>query len=160
MGEVCGPGEVKYVIGWREWVSLPGLGIPGVKAKVDTGARTSALHTHDYEEFGRDGLRWVRFHLHPLRNRDDVELECEAPVTGFREVKDSGGHAERRPFILATACLGPLSWDFEMSLTNRESMRFRMLLGRTALAGRFLVDTRASYLMGRGPARKYPPVKI
>ena len=85
LGEVGGPVASKYVIGWREWVSFPKLGIPGVKTKVDTGARTSALHTHDYEVTEKDGERWVRFHLHPLRNREDIELECEAPVTGFRE---------------------------------------------------------------------------
>ncbi len=145
------------VIGWREWLSFPELGIPGVKAKIDTGARSSALHTHDYEIYETgDGISRVRFHLHPLRGRSDIELECDAQVTGMREVKDSGGHVEHRPFITVTARLGPVEWPIDISLTNRESMRFRMLLGRTAMRNRFLIDTGKSYLLGRSLARQYP----
>ena len=144
-------------IGWREWLSIPELGIPGVKAKIDTGARSSALHTHDYEVYDTDdGDQRVRFHLHPLRDRTDVELACDAPVTGMREVKDSGGHVEFRPFIRATAKLGEFEWPIEISLTNREGMRFRMLLGRTALKGHFLIDTGRSYLQGKSLAKRYP----
>lgn len=138
------------LIGWREWLSFPELGIPGVKAKIDTGARSSALHTHDHEVYEDDaGLSRVRFHLHPLKERDDIELACDAPVSGLREVKDSGGHVELRPFILVTAKLGSVEWPIEVSLTNRESMRFRMLLGRTAIRGRFIIDSGRSYLQGR-----------
>lgn len=145
------------VIGWREWVSFPDLAIPGVKAKVDTGARSSALHTHDYEIYETPGgEKRVRFHLHPLRNRDDVEVECDAPVTAVREVKDSGGHVELRPFLITTARLGSIEWPIELSLTNRESMRFRMLLGRTALRGRFVVDSGRSTLLGKSRAGRYP----
>ncbi len=144
-------------IGWREWLSFPDLGIPGVKAKIDTGARSSALHTHDYEIYESDnGEQRVRFHLHPLKDREDVELECDAPVTGMRVVKDSGGHAENRPFVTVVARLGEFEWPIELSLTNREGMRFRMLLGRTAVKGRFLIDTGRSYLLGRNLARRYP----
>ncbi len=144
------------LIGWREWLSFPELGIPGVKAKIDTGARSSALHTHDYEIYEEaGGLSRVRFHLHPLRDRDDIELACDAPVSGVREVKDSGGHVELRPFILVTARLGAVEWPIEISLTNRESMRFRMLLGRTAIRGRFTIDVGRSYLQGRRRAGWY-----
>lgn len=143
------------VVGWREWLQLPEIGVAGIKAKVDTGARTSALHTHDYEVYQREGVDWVRFHLHPLPRSRDIELSCEAQVLAFREVKDSGGHAEHRPFILTTAKLGAFEWPIELSLTNRESMRFRMLLGRTSLVPHFLVDPRRSYLLGKRPRRLY-----
>lgn len=147
------------IIGWREWIAFPELDIPGVKAKIDTGARSSALHTHDYEVYdGDDGEKRVRFHLHPLRDRDDVELSCDAPVSDLREVKDSGGHAELRPFIVVNAQLGEFSWPIELSLTNREGMRFRMLLGRAAVKGHFLVDSSRSYLLGRILSKRYPAV--
>ncbi|MEZ5300156.1 MAG: RimK/LysX family protein [Verrucomicrobiales bacterium] len=147
----------KFVIGWREWLALPDLGILGIKAKVDTGARTSALHTHDYRVFQREGEDWVRFHLHPLRRRQKLELECEARVIDYREVKDSGGHIERRPFIRARATIGGFSWEIDLSLTNREGMKFRMLLGRVAVAGLFIVDPACSYLMGKSLAGQYSP---
>ncbi len=147
--------SAKFLVGWREWLALPDLGIPGIKAKVDTGARTSALHTHDYEMFRRGGKEWVRFHLHPLRHNEEVQISCEAEVTDVREVRDSGGHAETRPFIETTARIGKFEWPLALSLTNRESMKFRMLLGRRALAGYFLVDSFGSYLMGKDLTKKY-----
>lgn len=122
-----------------------------IKAKVDTGARSSALHTHDYEVFQRDGADHVRFHLHPLRTSDSPELECVAPVSDYREVKDSGGHPERRPFIRTRAKIGDIEWDIDLSLTNREGMKFRMLLGRAALAENFIVHPSQSYLLGPKP---------
>lgn len=143
------------MVGWREWLEFPDLGIPGIKAKVDTGARTSALHTHDFEIFEKDGNEWVKFHLHPLTHRGDLEMECVSQVIDYREVKDSGGHVERRPFIRTKALLGGFSWFIQLSLTNRENMKFRMLLGRHALRGRFLVDPRSSYLMGGDLSGKY-----
>ncbi len=135
-------------IGWREWISLPDLSVPAVKAKVDSGARSSALHTHDYEVYEESGLTMVRFHLHPLKDRENLELSCVAPVKEFREVRDSGGHAERRPFISTKAKIGDWEWEIELSLTNRESMKFRMLLGRSAIAGKFLIESSQSYLAG------------
>jgi hypothetical protein len=146
----------KFIVGWREWMALPDLKIPGIKAKIDTGARTSALHTHDYEIFDKDGKEWVRFHLHPLVKSTKIELACEAPVSDYREVKDSGGHIERRPFIHTTGRMASFEWRFEVSLTNRESMKFRMLLGRTALSGLFVVDPQSSYIMGSSLRHKYP----
>ncbi len=133
-------------VGWREWLSLPEIGVPRIKAKIDTGARTSALHIHDFEVFRQDDRDHVRFHLHPLTREPNLEHTCQAPVLDYREVKDSGGHAENRPFIRTRAKLGPVEWDIDLSLTNREGMKFRMLLGREALAGRFLVDPQAGYL--------------
>ena len=136
------------MIGWREWLALPELGIPSIKAKIDTGARSSCLHTHHYEIFPKAGASWVRFQLHPLVGRNDLEFTCEAPVLEFRDVKDSGGHLESRPFIRTKAKLGDHQWDIDLSLSNREGMRFRMLLGREAVAGDFIIDPSVSYQQG------------
>jgi hypothetical protein len=135
------------IIGWREWLVLPDLGIPGIKAKVDTGARSSALHTHDHTVYTENGVDLVRFHLHPLRSTNRIALECVAPVSDFREVKDSGGHPEQRVFIRPRVQIGDITWEIDLSLTNREGMRFRMLLGRSALANRFVVHPSKSYLL-------------
>ena len=143
------------IIGWREWLSFPDLGVPGIKAKIDTGARSSALHTHDFEVFEQGGIEMVRFHLHPLKASEDVLLTCEAPVSEYKEVRDSGGHEERRPFILTTVRIGRIEWKISLSLTNRENMKFRMLLGREAVAGRFVVNPGANYLIGKSLVRKY-----
>jgi hypothetical protein len=145
----------KPLIGWREWLSLPELGIPGIKAKIDTGARSSALHTHDYEVFQRDDKDYVRFHLHPLVKKSAIELSCEAPLLGYRNVKDSGGHSQKRPFIRTRARVGEIEWEIDLSLTNRENMKFRMLLGRAALAQNFAVDPSSSYLVGKSLRRSY-----
>jgi hypothetical protein len=135
-------------ISWREWVSLPDLGIPAIKVKVDTGARTSALHTHDYTIEETPEGTFANFHVHPRRRDPSVVIACRAPVTDFRVVSDSGGHRETRPFITSRLRVGEMEWDVELSLVNRESMRFRMLLGRKALAGRVAVDCGASFLHG------------
>ncbi|MCB1233519.1 MAG: ATP-dependent zinc protease [Verrucomicrobiae bacterium] len=156
-----GPADPPPVVGWREWLSIPDLGILGIKAKIDTGARSSALHTHDYEVYeDADGEKRVRFHLHPVKRRPRVELSCDSPVSAVRTVKDSGGHVEERPFILARVCLGAFEWPVEVSLTNRESMRFRMLLGRTAIAGHFAVDPGRSYLQSRSLLRSYDSIPV
>jgi len=147
-------------IGWREWAALPQLGVPAIKIKVDTGARTSALHTYKMETFGRGGREWIRFWIHPLKRRTDVEIVCEAPVLDRRVVRDSGGHSENRFVINTPIRIGPHEWDIELTLTRREDMLFRMLLGRRAIAeGDFFVDPKASYLHGRRPRNVYPPAK-
>lgn len=135
-------------VGWREWVSLPALGVAAIKVKVDTGARTSALHAEEVECFRQRGRRFVRFVVHPLQRRHDVLVRCQAEVTDERLVSDSGGHKERRLVIVTPIQLGALEWQTEITLTDRDPMRFRMLLGRTALSGRFLVDPGASYCGG------------
>ena len=143
------------IIGWREWIVLPELGIPAIKAKIDTGARTSSIHIFSLEEFEADGRPMVRFSIHPLQRRKDIKRFCEAPVLDRRRVKDSGGHLEKRYVIQTTAVMGAESWTINLTLTNRDLMMFRMLLGRTAVENRFLIHPGRSYLTGRSLAKAY-----
>jgi hypothetical protein len=146
--------EGKPEIGWREWVSLPELGIPAIKAKIDTGARTSTMDAFLVETFQERGQRRLRFGVHPLQKRRDICIFCIADVMDQRTVTDSGGHHEER-FVISTAIrIGERQWPIEITLSNREEMRFRMLLGRTALDG-LVIDPRASYRMGRSLAKEY-----
>jgi hypothetical protein len=143
-------------LGWREWVALPGLNIPAIKAKLDTGARTSALHAYRVEPFTRHGVELVRFWLHPLRRDLGIERRCETPVLDRRVVRDSGGHTDLRYVIATQVCIGNRQWDIEITLTNRENMLFRMLLGRTAMAaGAITVDPSISYVFGNTAGRVY-----
>jgi len=135
-------------IGWREWLALPELQIPAIKAKIDTGARTSALHAFFVESFTRDGIQMVRFGVHPLQKRLDLKVVCEAPIKDYRSVSDSGGHREMRYVIETDVCLGDRTLRAELTLTNRDNMKFRMLLGRTAMAGVTVIPDK-SYLTGK-----------
>jgi len=137
------------VMGWREWVSLPDLGIEQIKAKVDTGARSSALHAFNVETFQRDGVEWVRFNVHPIQRRDTAQIQTEAKILDKRMVRSSSGKATMRPVILTNICLLGKSWSVELTLANRDQMGFRMLLGRQAFRRRFLVDAGKSYLGGK-----------
>ena len=151
--------EDAFKLGWREWCALPELGIPAIKAKVDTGAKTSALHTFRIDPFTENGAGFVRFWVHPLQRNEDLVRECVAPIKDERMVSDSGGHKEMRYIIETPVRIGHKDWLIEMSLTNRDTMRFRMLLGRRAMAGMFLVDPGASYINGRIKARQlYKPI--
>ena len=134
------------VLGWREWIALPSLNINKVKAKIDTGARTSALHAFSIEPFKKQGKHYVRFDVHPLQRRDKT-VACVAQISDIRWVTDSGGHRERRYVIKTILNIAHYAWPIELTLTNRDIMRFRMLLGRNALKHHFLVNPAASYLM-------------
>lgn len=151
--------EKRQVLGWREWLALPDLGIPAIKAKIDTGARTSALHAASVESVRKRGIELVRFHVHPVRSRPDIVVRGEAEVLDWRVVSDSGGHRERRIFVRTRLAAGEDEWPIEINLTDRETMLFPMLLGRTAMAGRAVVEPAHSYLLGRpsrGLAAEYP----
>ena len=139
-------GNEKLLLGWREWLALPELGIHRIKAKIDTGARTSALHTFGVEPYEREGVLHVRFWVHPLQRVDSVEICCEARVLDRRTVRDSGGHEEERYVIRTRVQVAQACWPIEVTLTDRDSMGFRMLLGRTAIRRRYLVDPGKSYL--------------
>lgn len=141
-------------VGWREWLALPEFGIGAIKAKVDTGARSSALHVETQEEFLRDGARWVRFTILPTSRRRKRPHVCEAPVVDERVVTDSSGDRRTRLFIRTVVAIGAHAFEIETNLTSRRGMLFPMLLGRTALAGRLLVDPSQSYLLGRPRARR------
>jgi len=152
-----GQRTTQVILGWREWVGLPALHLPLIKAKIDTGARTSTLHAFYVEPFRSGGQGYVRFGVHPLQRRSDVEVYCEAKVMDRRAVSDSGGHRERRYVVQTLLEIGGRVWPVEMTLTNRENMLFRMLLGRTAIAGYAIVDPRRSFVGGRQrhPAAAY-----
>jgi hypothetical protein len=137
------------VAGWREWVGLPGLGVPWVKAKLDTGARSSALHAFDVEEIERDGEAWVRYVVRPWQRSDEDQVRVESRVLDRREVRSSSGHAEERYVVSMDVSISGRVVAAEVTLSNRDEMGFRMLIGREALRGGFLVDPGRSYLGGR-----------
>lgn len=141
------------IVGWREWVSLPALGVSRIKAKLDTGARSSSLHVFDLEQ-ERDGDRTVvRFGIHPRQRTAKGPVRTEAEVLEVRRVRSSSGHSALRPVIRTEVSLLGETWPIEVTLANRGAMGFRLLVGREALRGRFVVDPGRSYYGGR-PARK------
>jgi hypothetical protein len=137
------------VLGWREWARLPDFGVRSIKAKLDTGARTSALHAFGLRRFTRDGRPMVRFEIHPLQRSADSTVAAEAVVVDERVVRNSGGREEVRPVIRTTIQIGTEHWPIEVTLARRDQMGFRMLLGREALRGRAVVDAGSSFRAGR-----------
>ncbi len=145
--------------GWREWIALPGLGIERIKAKLDTGARTSALHAYNMQPVSIDGVQHVRFSVHPIQRHRHPAVACQAPLVDERVITSSSGKPEHRYVIETLLRLGDEEWPIEVSLTNRDEMSFRMLLGRQALRRRILVDPGSSYRLSRAlrPFRKKRP---
>ena len=143
------------MLGWREWLALPELNIRRIKAKIDTGARTSALHAFFVDPYLKGSQHWIMFGIHPDQHNLDIIVECHAPVKDRRLVSDSGGHINRRYVIETQMILGHSVITAEMTLTNRDSMKFRMLLGRTAIQNNFLINPQASYLMGKPDKKLY-----
>ncbi len=139
----------QFSLGWREWVCLPELKLCPIKAKVDTGAKTSCLHAFDLKTSQRDGQAWVNFLMHPNQNDSETIVSCEAKIIDERIVSDSGGHQELRPVIESMITVGQQRWPLEITLTNRDTMRFRMLLGRTGIPENYIVHPHQSYLQGQ-----------
>jgi len=142
------PMRAKTIIGWREWVGLPDLGVSLIKAKIDTGAKTSALHAFEPEVFQKGDERWVRFKVHPVQGSDEAAIPCAARVAGEREVTSSNGQKEMRLFITTRLRIGPYKIPVELSLTNRDELGFRVLIGRVVMKKRFLVDSGRSFAFG------------
>lgn len=142
-------------LGWREWVVLPALGIPRLRAKIDTGARSSALHVDELWRFVEGGAPWVGFRLTHGKARG-LQIQAQAPIHDEREVADSSGRRERRIFLRTPLLLGGREREIEINLTNRGGMLFPMLLGRTAMTGLFTIDPASSFLHGRPPRPTSP----
>ncbi len=144
------------IIGWREWVGLPQLNIDRIKVKVDTGARTSALHASRIRSFTREGQLWVHFQVHPLQRETKTTIEAEAQVLEYRPVRSSNGKTDERPVIVTDVLLLGVRWPVELTLASRDAMGFRMLLGREAIRQRFLVDSGNSFYAARPKRKKRP----
>lgn len=149
--------QPKMIIGWREWVSLPDFRVPGIKVKVDTGAATSAIHAFDIEPFERNGERFVRFNIHPLQGRHDISIPCESKLIDKRQVKSSSGQSQNRYVVRTTLVIAGRQWAIDLTLTNRDQMKFRMLLGRSAMRKRIIVDPHLSYQAGKHSSATFYP---
>lgn len=140
--------EPKMVIGSDEWCAFTSIKIPAIKARVDSGAKTSSMHAVNIQKFSHNEEQWVRFEVHPLQKNKKITVHCEAPLIDQRVIKSSSGDKEQRPVIRVPLSLGGKSWEVEVTLTNRDSMGYRMLLGREAMSGRVLIDPEGQCLLG------------
>lgn len=138
----------KMIVGSEEWCAFPELGLPAIKARVDSGAKTSSIHAFNIQRFKRDGQPWVSFEVHPLQNDRRTVIRCERPVVDKRGVKSSSGVAESRYVVSTSIRLGDQQWETELTLANRDSMGYRMLLGRQAMSGKVVVDPGEQCLLG------------
>lgn len=137
------------LIGWREWAAFPDLGAERIKAKIDTGAKTSAIHARKITTHMRAGVLWAEFLLHPVQKKRLPEIRCAAPVADRRNVRSSNGREEMRYIVHTTLRFGGREWVIELSLANRDQMGFRLLLGRDALRKKFIIDPGQSFLLGK-----------
>lgn len=136
-------------IGWCEWCALPTLHLPAIKAKIDTGAKTSALHAEDIKPFHKAGQEWVHFSVFPLTGHESTKIQCAAQIIDCRSIMSSNGHKEERYVIKTPINLGPFTWDIELTLSNRDPLRFRMLLGRSALKKNIIIHPNKTCLQGK-----------
>lgn len=137
------------VAGWSETASLPELGVDSIRVKLDTGAKTSALHAFNLLEFKKQDQTWVKFEIHPLQNNDTHIIKCSVPVSDIRHIKSSNGQSEKRYVIFSPIKIGSIEWPIEITLTNRDQMSYRMLLGRTAMQNRLLVNPHRTHLLSK-----------
>ncbi len=154
--EIPKPRATHRILGWKEWVSLPKLKVPRIKVKVDSGARTSALHAVNMEYFWKKKRRMVRFKIHPMQGTHESEVSAEGEVVAERWIRSSSGHLSKRPVIITRIKLGRISWPIELTLISRDVMGFRMLLGRRALANEWLIDPSRAYCVSARHPRKRP----
>ena len=146
------------IIGWREWISLPELGIRHTKAKIDTGARSSSLHAFEIEPFEKDGEEFVRFKVHPIQRRDDIVVTCDSKIHDRRHIRSSSGQSSERYVVRTAIAWAGERWQVDLTLADRALMGFRMLIGREAVRGRMLVEPGQSYFGPRpSRSRRRPP---
>lgn len=145
--------SINGIVGWKEWVAIPDLHLPAIKAKIDTGAATSSLHAYKITYVRRGGKKYVRFEVHPIQNNKRIKIRCLAPLIAKRAVKSSSGELTKRPVIKVSLKIGNNTWDIELNLTNRDSMGMRMLIGREALQ-KVLVNPTHKFLHGKLSAKK------
>jgi ribosomal protein S6--L-glutamate ligase len=141
--------KTKMLVGWHEWCSLPTLGIPAIKAKIDTGAKTSSLHAFDIKTSQTDHHNRVHFSIHPIQGNKKIVTLCNAPIVDERYIMSSSGHKELRCVIKTLLKLGDLSWEIELTLSDRDPLRFRMLLGREALKTNVIINPSRSLCQGK-----------
>jgi hypothetical protein len=137
------------LIGWREWAAFPDFGVGRIKAKIDTGAKTSAVHAFGVRTMEREGVLWAEFRLHPEQKRRRPEIRCAAPVVDRRRIRSSNGRVEERLVVRTVLALGGREWPIELSLANRDEMGFRLLLGRDAFRKDFVINPGKSFLLGK-----------
>ncbi len=143
----------ELIVGWREWAALPELGVPAIKVKIDTGARTSALHAFDINRISENGQELVEFNVQPVQRNTNLTIRAKASLVDIRQVSDSGGHTENRLVVSSPITIGSVTKHIDITLTERHNMLFRMLVGRTTLADDFFVNPAASFLCGRKSTR-------
>lgn len=139
----------KFIVGNAEWCAFPDLNIPAIRARIDSGAKTSSIHAFNIQQFKRDGVLWVSFEVHPIKNDNETIIFCEAELVDRREVKSSNGTTEKRYVIITPLAINDEVWDIQLTLTNRDAMGFRMLLGREAMLDRILIDPSAKSNLGK-----------
>ena len=144
----------KKTIGNQEWCAFPRLGLPAIKARVDSGAKTSSIHAFNIDSFVKDSSEWVSFQVHPLQRNDEILIRCESQVIDRRNVKSSSGTSETRYVINTPISLGDKVWDIELTLTDRDAMGYRMLLGREAMNGRLIIDPSRQCLLAKISSKK------